>query len=56
MTECEFSVLGRQCLDRRLSDILTVAREVEAWVKQRNQSNKSMDWRFTNEEARIKLS
>jgi transposase len=55
MAECEFSVLSRQCLDRRLPDIETVTSEVQAWAKQRNQSNKPIDWRFTTEEACIKL-
>lgn len=55
MAECEFSVLGRQCLDRRLPDIETVTTEVQAWTKRRNQSDKPVDWRFTTEDARIKL-
>ena len=55
MAECEFSVLARQCLDRRLADIETVASEIEAWTTARNRSNKPVDWRFTTEDARIKL-
>jgi len=48
-------VLGRQCLDRRLPDLATVASEVQAWTETRNQSNQPVDWRFTTEDARIKL-
>lgn len=55
MAECEFSVLSRQCLDRRLPDRETVQREVEAWAAARNQSAVAVDWRFTTEDARIKL-
>lgn len=55
MAECEFSVLGRQCLARRLPDIDTVSREVQAWTMRRNQSTKPADWRFTTKDARIKL-
>ena len=55
MAECEFSVLTRQCLDRRLPDISTVTSEITAWTKARNQSNKPVDWRFTTDDARIKL-
>jgi transposase len=55
MAECEFSVLGRQCLDRRLPDIETLTCEVLAWTKRRNQSNKPVDWRFTTDDARVKL-
>ena len=55
MAEIEFSHLGRQCLGRRLPDQETMRREVEAWVQRRNQSEAKMEWRFTTEDARIKL-
>ena len=55
MAECEFSVLSRQCLNRRLPDRETVRREVEAWTTTRNQEAATVDWRFTTEDARIKL-
>ncbi len=53
MAECEFSVLSRQCLARRLPDRNTVTRETAAWVDARNQVKKPVDWRFTTEDARI---
>lgn len=55
MAECEFSVLGRQCLARRLPDMQTVTTEIATWVKDRNQKTWPADWRFTTEDARIKL-
>lgn len=55
MAECEFSVLSRQCLDRRLPDRETVRQEVEAWTAARNQAAVTVDWRFTTADARIKL-
>ena len=55
MAEIEFSHLGRQCLDRRIPDQETMRREVEAWVQQRNRQKAKMEWRFTTEDARIKL-
>jgi transposase len=55
MAECEFSVLSRQCLARRLPDMQTVTTQVGAWVEKRNQQSKPADWRFTTEDARIKL-
>ncbi len=55
LAECEFSVLSRQCLARRLPDMQAVGAEVGAWVKKRNQQSKPVDWRFTMEDARIKL-
>ena len=56
MAEIELSVLARQCLDRRIPDQETLKQEVAAWEKQRNQEGKSVDWRFTTADARIKQS
>ncbi len=55
MAECEFSVLARQCLDRRISDMQSLESEVGAWQATRNENAKPADWRFTTEDARIKL-
>ncbi len=55
MVEIELSVLVRQCLKRRLPDMETLEREVEAWQTERTRSGASVDWRFTTEDARIKL-
>ena len=55
MAECEFSVLSRQCLSRRLPDIKAVRTEVNTWTTSRNQAESTIDWRFTTEDARIKL-
>ena len=55
MAEIELSVLTRQCLDRRISDKNVLTEEVAAWENRRNQNSSSVDWRFTTEDARIKL-
>ena len=55
MAECKFSVLARQCLDRRIPDMETLAKEVEACQVERNGNTKPADWRFTTEDAHIKL-
>jgi hypothetical protein len=55
MVEIELSVLVRQCLKRRLADIETLQREVEAWSAERNRLGASVDWRFTTDDARVKL-
>lgn len=55
LAECEFSALSRQCLDRRIPDIDAVTGEVTAWAKRRNDSGAPAEWRFTTEDARIKL-
>jgi hypothetical protein len=53
--EIELSALVRQCLKRRLLDIETLRREVAAWEAERKQRGVSVDWRFTTEDAPIKL-
>lgn len=55
MAETELSVLGRQCLDRRIPDQETLTREVAAWENKRNSARRTVDWRFTTSDARIKL-
>jgi hypothetical protein len=55
MAEIELSVLAEQCLDRRLADRATLQREVAAWQAARNAAGRGVDWRFTTEDARIKL-
>jgi hypothetical protein len=55
MAEIELSVLAEQCLDRRLADQASLEREVAAWQAARNGAGRGVDWRFTTEDARIKL-
>jgi hypothetical protein len=55
MAETELSVLAGQCLDRRIDDLAFLLREVEAWVAERNRREAKVRWRFTTEDARIKL-
>jgi hypothetical protein len=55
MVEVEISVLVRQCLKRRLPDIETLGWEAKAWCRERNRLGASVDWRFSTEDARIKL-
>jgi uncharacterized small protein (DUF1192 family) len=55
MAEIELSVLSRQCLDRRIAGIDTLARETSAWVAERNKKGASTNWQFTTDDARIKL-
>ena len=55
VAECELSVLGRQCLSRRIADRNLLAHEVSAWETRRNQAKVKIEWRFTTADARIKL-
>ena len=55
IAEIELSVLSRQCLSRRIPDQQTLKREVQAWQNQRNEKRATVQWRFTTDDARIKL-
>ena len=55
MAELEFSVLGRQCLDRRIPDQETLQREIAAWEAARNAAQAAVQWRFTVTDARTGL-
>ena len=55
MAEIEIGVMARQCLDRRIPDQRALRRKVGAWQAQRNRDGIRVDWRFTTEDARIKL-
>jgi len=56
MAELEWSVLVRQCLDRRIATAEELRREVAAWVKERNTNGVKITWSFRVPEARIKLA
>jgi DDE superfamily endonuclease len=55
MAEIELAMLAGQCLDQRLADPATLEREVAAWQAARNRAGRGVNWRFTTEDARIKL-
>jgi len=55
MAAIERAVLARQGLHRRVPEVHPMGREVAAWQTRRNRPQASLDWRFTTEEARIKL-
>ena len=55
MAEIEFSHLNRQCLNRRIPDKDFMINEIKAWNDKRNNQIVKTNWRFTTENARIKL-
>ncbi len=55
MVELELSVLSRQCLARRIPTTEELSEEVGAWEASRNQASSTINWRFTNSQARVKL-
>jgi len=55
MAEIEFSVLSRQCLDQRIPTKEMVKRMGSVWAKQRTERKAMINWRFSTEDARVKL-
>ena len=55
MAEIELSVLSRQCLNRRIDNIIDMRNHVYAWNNHRNNLDPVINWQFTTEDARIKL-
>jgi hypothetical protein len=56
VAEIEISAMNVECIGRRFEDKETLAREVAAWTKRRNEQKKKIDWRFTKKDADRKLS
>jgi hypothetical protein len=54
--EIEWSVLTRQCIDRRIGEIETLREEVASWERERNVAQVTVDWRFGVGEARTTLA
>jgi DDE superfamily endonuclease len=55
MAEIEINVLVSQCLNRRIDNIQTLRAEVAAWQQRRDNHCATINWRFTTEDARVKL-
>ena len=55
VAEIELSVLSKQCLDRRIPTKQQLHNEIEAWQNERNQTASKLVWKFTSEDARVKL-
>lgn len=55
MAELEFSMLSRQCLDRRIGSRGLLSSEVAAWENARNEQRATIRWQFTVHDARRKL-
>ena len=56
MAEIETGLLTRQCLDRRLADRDVLGSEVAAWQRQRNDRRRTIEWKFTRQDADRKLA
>lgn len=56
MIEIEFSVLSRQCLNRRIPCMEKLESEVLTFFKERSLKGIKINWQFTQEQARQKLN
>ncbi len=55
MAEIELSILGSQCINRRIGDKKTLIKETKVWEEKRNQCKAKINWNFTSQQARVKL-
>lgn len=56
MAEIELSALSKQCLDRRIAEMQTLAVQVGSWTRRRNRLKATICWNFTKNDARKKLN
>jgi hypothetical protein len=55
MAEIELSAIAKQCLDQRIPDQTQLEHTALACVKERNEQEITITWRFTTPDARTKL-
>jgi transposase len=55
MAEIEINVLVNHGLSKRVPSMRQMRKELAAWNKARNQSASKINWRFSTDDARIKL-
>lgn len=55
MAEIEIGILTRQCLDRRLASRQLLRGEVDSWQQTRNAQRRTIEWKFTRQDADQKL-
>jgi hypothetical protein len=55
IAEIELSILARQCLSDRFPSMEALQAQVESWQRERNQTHVTINWRFTTQDARVKL-
>lgn len=48
--------MARQYLERRIDNLQKLPKELTAWEVSRNAAYKTVNWQFTTDDARIKLT
>ena len=56
MAEIEIGILTRQCLNRRIDSRQLPRNEVNAWQQARNALQRTIEWKFTRQDADQRLS
>ena len=56
MVEIEIGVLKGQCLDRRIESCDRLVAEIDVWQSQRNQNGARINWMFSTDKARTKMT
>ena len=55
MAEIEIGILSRQCLNRRIPSRQFLCREVASWQRTRNALQRTIEWKFTRQDADQRL-
>ena len=55
MAEIEIGILERQCTGRRLGSETMLVAEIAAWQERRNTEGRTIEWKFTAQDAERKL-
>jgi len=55
MAEIELSIVGRQCLNRRIPTEEKLKQEIKYWQKYRNDKKLTIQWKFTVKDAKKKF-
>ena len=56
MAEIEIGIMSRQALSKPLPDLESFREQVRNWTIKRNAKQSKINWQFTTQDARIKLS
>jgi hypothetical protein len=55
IAKIEIAAMAKQSINRRIPNMETLQNQLKQWVKKRNDKNIGVKWRFTTNDARIKL-
>lgn len=56
MAEIEIGIMSRQALSKPLPDLESFKEQIRNWTVKRNAKKAKINWQFTTQDARIKVS